>query len=723
MPDSETLLSGRQSREEIEEAMSLDHFFKPQSVAVVGASRNSGKVGYEILDGLLKADYPGKIFPVNPSTEEIQGLRVFPDVKSIGETPDLVILVVAARHAVNIVKECAQIGVKAVVIVSSGFKESGPEGAAWERTILQTAKSAGMRIIGPNCIGLMVPSSKLNASFGGALPPAGSIGYFSQSGSLLAAIVDMARETDLGFSKLISIGNKADVDELTLIRALGEDDETKVIAGYLETIGDGDAFIRQAERISRRKPILLMKAGFTEAGARAASSHTGRLAESESAYECVFERAGVVRCESIKNQFDYARAFAYQPPPKGPRVAVIANAGGAGIMATDAIEREELELAQFSDKTQSNLKSSEELSRAASVSNPIDLLGDALSDRYEFALRAVLDDPNVDVVLVLLSPHAMTECVGTAEAIVRVVNENGRDKPILACFLGAGRVADAIKVLRRSGIPSYDCPESAVKTIKIMHRYAQWRSRPKRVVKLFNVNRRKAERIIDRHIRTDQMEVGEMEAKEILEAYGFVTPQGEVATTPEQAVSIADRIGYPVVLKIWSPDILHKTDVGGVKTNVIGAQQVQDVFDLMMYRIPKKAPDANILGIYVEQMCTTGREVILGMNRDPRFGPLMMFGMGGKLVEVLEDVVFYPAPLTADEAMEMLVRTKTYDILKGTRGEEGVDINAIAEALQRLSQLVTEFPQIKEMDINPFVVGREGTTPIAVDTMMTLEKR
>jgi len=703
--------------------MRLDHFFKPQSVAIVGASRSSGKVGYEILAGMIKAEYPGKIFPVNPTADEIQGLKAYADITGIGETPELVVIVVAAKYVVGVVKQCAQIGVKAVVIVSSGFKESGPEGAEREKSLLQTAKSAGMRIIGPNCIGLMVPGSKLNASFGGALPPEGAIGYFSQSGSLLAAIVDMARETGLGFSKLISIGNKADVDELALIRALGEDNETNVIAGYLETIGDGDTFIRQSERISRQKPILLMKAGFTEAGARAASSHTGRLAESESAYECVFERAGVVRCESIKAQFDYARAFSYQPLPRGPRVAVIANAGGAGIMATDAIEREELELAQFSEKTQGILKTSEELSRVASVSNPIDLLGDALSDRYEFALRAVLDDPNVDVVLVLLSPHAMTECVGTAEAIVRVVNEDGREKPILACFLGAGRVADAVKVLRQGKIPSYDCPESAVKTIKIMQRYAQWRSRPKRVVKLFSVNRRKAERIIERHLRQEQWEVGEMEAKEILEAYGFVTPQGEVATTPDQAASIADRIGYPVVLKIWSPDILHKTDVGGVKTNVIGAQQVRDVFDLMMYRIPKKAPEANILGIYIEKMCTTGREVILGMNRDPRFGPLMMFGMGGKLVEVLEDVVFYPAPLTAEEAMEMLVRTKTYDILRGTRGEEGVDISAIAEALQRLSQLVTEFPQIKEMDINPFVVSREGTTPIAVDAMMTLEKR
>ena len=703
--------------------MSLDAFFNPRSVAIVGASCQKGKVGYEILAGLLRDGYEGAIFPVNPKHQQVQGLKAFADLKSIGQAPDLVIVVVAAKHVPKIMQDCADIGVKAVLIISSGFKEIGPEGAQTEQSILRIAKSAGIRIIGPNCIGIMVPANKLNASFGGSLPNSGGIGYFSQSGSLLAAIVDMARETGLGFSKLVSIGNKADVDELTLIRALGEDNETNVIAGYLETIADGDAFIRAAERISRQKPILLMKAGFTEAGARAASSHTGRLAEVESAFECVFERAGVVRCESIKDQFDYARAFAYQPLPSGPRVAVIANAGGAGIMATDAIEREDLELAVFTPETQSRLALSEELSRAASIANPIDLLGDALADRYEFALRAVLDDPNVDAAMVLLSPHAMTACEETAQAVVRVVDESGHKKPVLACFLGASRVAAAVKILRQGLVPSYDSPESAVKTIKIMCRYAKWRSRPKRVVKLFNVNRRKVELIIERHLRLNQLEVGEMETKEVLEAYGFVVPQGGVATTPEQAANIANQIGYPVVLKIWSPDILHKTEVGGVKTNVNSEQEVMDVFDLMMYRIPKKVPQANILGICVEQMCTAGREVILGMNRDPRFGPLMMFGMGGKLVEVLEDVVFYPAPLTAEEAREMLVRTRTYNLLRGSDGQPAVDIDAIAEGLQRLSQLVTEFPQIKEMDINPYVVGREGTTPIAVDAMMTLEKR
>ena len=703
--------------------MSLDPFFNPQSVAVVGASSHVGKVGYEILAGLIKGGYPGAVFPINPSHSEVQGLKTYPNLKSIGQTPDLVVVVVAAKHVPPIIQDCADLGVKAALIISSGFKEAGPEGAELEQSILRIAKTAGVRIIGPNCIGIMVPANRLNASFGGTLPLAGGVGYFSQSGSLMAAIVDMARETGLGFSKIVSIGNKADMDELSLIRVLGEDDETKVVAGYLETISDGDAFIRQAERVSRQKPILLMKSGFTTAGARAASSHTGRLAEVESAYECVFERAGVIRCESIKDQFDFARAFAYQSLPAGNRVAVIANAGGAGIMATDAIERQGLELAVFSEQTQSRLALSQELSRAASLNNPVDLLGDALADRYEFALRMVLEDPNVDTVLVLLSPHAMTECNETAQAIVRVVEETQRSKPVLACFLGAGRVAEAVKILRKGRVPPYDSPESAVKTIKTMCHYARWRSRPKRVVKLFNVNRRKVELIIERHLRMNQLEVGEMEAKEILEAYGFVVPEGGVATTPEQAANIANHIGYPVVLKIWSPDILHKTEIGGVKTNVNNEQDVMDVFDLMMYRIPKKVPTANILGICVEKMCSNGREVILGMNRDPRFGPLMMFGMGGKLVEVLEDVVFYPAPLTSDEAREMLLRTRTYSVLQGARGEEGVDIGAIAEGLQRLSQLVTEFPQIKEMDINPYMVGREGTTPIAVDAMMLLEKR
>ncbi len=699
--------------------MSLDLFFAPQSVAIMGASRKPGKVGYEILAAMKRGGFSGDIFPVNPTCDEVQGLQSYPDLKSIQKPLDLVVIVVAAKQVPAAMQSCVDLGVKAVIVISSGFKESGPEGAELEQAVVKIARTGGIRMIGPNCIGVMCPETKLNASFGGDLPKPGHLGYLSQSGSILAAMVDMSRSMDIGFSKLASIGNKADIDEMELIRYLGDDPNTHVIAGYLETITDGDEFIRQSERISRRKPILLLKAGGTEAGARAATSHTGRLAGSENAYECVFERAGVIRCESIKAQFDYARAFANQPLPTGPAVGVIANAGGAGIMATDAIEREGLELAKFTPETIARISLIMETAAVSNISNPLDLLGDALSDRYEYAMRAVLDDPNVQSLLVLLSPHAMTECMATAEAVIRVAGDR-KEKPILACFLGADRTAEAILALRHGGIPSYDSPESAVAALRTMVQYAKWRSKPKRIVKLFPVNRRKVERILERHLRNHQLELGEMDTKEILQAYGFVTPPGGLANSAEQAANIANQIGYPVVLKVWSPDIVHKSDVGGVKTDVKNDQEVMDTFDLMMYRIPKKIANVNILGITVEKMYQHGREVILGMTRDPRFGPLMMFGMGGKLVEVLEDVAFYPAPLTSSEAKEMLVRTRTYDILRGVRGDEGVDIDAIAEALQRLSQLVTEFPQIKEMDINPFIVGREGMTPIAVDAMMSL---
>ncbi len=697
--------------------MSLKPFFEPRSVAVVGASRREGKVGHEVLASLIAGRFQGPIYPVNPHAEEVEHLRCYPDLKSIGAVPELVVVVVPSKAVAKVLRECGQVGVGHAIVVTSGFKEIGGEGERLEREIVQIARDGKVRMIGPNCLGIMVPGHRLNASFGGPLPEPGCIGYFSQSGSLLAAIVDMARAAGLGFSKLVSIGNKADVGEMDVLRAFGQDPETRVIAGYLETIADGDAFIREAERISHDKPVLLMKAGETGAGAAAASSHTGRLADSQQAYECVFERAGVIRCRSIRAQFAYARAFASQPLPAGPGIVLIANTGGLGIMATDAAEREGLQLASFSEETQAKLQA--DLPAAANWHNPIDVLGDALADRFEVALSAALGDDNVDAALVLLTPHAMTECGATAEAVVRVA-AGGSGKPIHACFLGSSRVEKAVGILRAGGIPCYDSPESAVAAMRAMADYARWRSRPKRVVKLFPVNRRKVEKIIHRHLRDGDPEIGETEAREILDAYGFVTPKGLLATSGEQAADFAEQIGFPVVLKIWSPDIVHKAEVGGVRIALASRQDVTDAFDLMMYRIPKKCPDAQVLGVLVQEMCRGRQEVILGMNRDPHYGPLMMFGMGGVLVEVLRDVAFYLAPLTAQEAREMLVSTRTYQILEGTPGKEGVDIDAIAEGLQRLSQLVTEFPQIQEMDINPYAVGPEGTTPLAVDARITV---
>jgi len=699
--------------------MSLEKFFNPASVAVVGASQKKGKVGYELLINLVKAGYKGKIYPVNPNTPAIEALKCYPDLGSIGQIPELVIIIVPANIVPAVMQQCAKIGVKAVIIITAGFKEVGKEGKDLEQQVIQIARRANIRVIGPNCLGVIVPKNNLNASFGGDLPRQGGIGYISQSGALLAAILDMANAEGIGFSKLVSIGNKADVNELDVIEALGEDSDTKVIAGYLESITNGSSFVAQAEQISHNKPILLIKAGGTAAGARAASSHTGSLVGSETAYECVFERAGIVRCESIRQQFDYAQAFANQPPPAGQSVAVITNAGGVGIMAADAIERQGLTFAKLTDETINKLAS--RLPPAANLYNPVDILGDALADRYEFSLDVVLDDPNVNTVLVLLTPQAVTEPAVTAEAIVRIAQQKP-DKPVIACFLGAGKVADAIKILIEGKIPNYDSPESAVATIKVMAEYVRWRSRPKRVVKMFPVNRRKVENIVQRHLRQGIREISEADSKEILEAYGFVTPKGAIATTSEQAANIADQIGYPVVLKIWSPDILHKSDVGGVRVGLDNRKAVMDAFDLMMYRIPQQLPQANILGVLVQEMCRKGKEVILGMHRDPHFGPLMMFGMGGTMVEVLKDVSFYLAPLTEEEAKQMLVDTKTYRILKGIRGEEGVDIEAIAEGLQRLSQLVTEFPEIKEIDINPYIVGPAGTVPVAVDARISVEK-
>lgn len=698
--------------------MNWQLFFNPGSIAIVGASPKKGKAGNAILASLLKDHFPGKIFTVNPNVSEVLGITCYADLKSIGEVPDLVIITTPPQYVIIILQQCAEIKVKAAVIITSGLKEVDEHGTHMEEAIARIAKTSGIEVIGPNCIGLMSPLNKLNASFAGSLPLPGKIGYFSQSGSVLSAIIDIARSMNMGFSRVVNIGNKAHLSELDMIKAFAEDPDTKVIAGYLETFDDGDNFIRQSERISREKPILLLKSGVTAAGARAALSHTGRLTGSERAFDCVFERAGVVRCASIKHQLDIACAFAHQPLPQGPNVAIIASAGGAGIMATDAIEREGLQLAALSSSTINTLSS--KLDNALNINNPIELMGDILANDYELALKQVLDDPQVHIVLVMLTPHELTQCCDVVQAIIRAATEK-TGKPILACLLGATRVEKEVKQLNKAGIPQFDFPEKAVATIKAMVNYSMWRNRPKRVVKLFPVNRRKVEKIIERHLKDGISEVVDIEVKTILKAYGFMTPQGMMAASPQQAANIANQIGYPVVLKVWSPGIIHKTEVGGVKLGLTNEEAVKDAFDLMMYRIPKIRPNTNIAGILVEKMCDKGQEVILGMNRDPRFGPLIMFGMGGKLVEILKDVAFYPAPLTHREAREMLISTRTYSILTGIKGEEGVDIEAIAEGLQRVSQLVTEFPQIRELDINPFVVGREGTTPVAVDATIILD--
>ncbi len=698
--------------------MPLDTFFNPESVAVVGASQQKGKVGHEILANIIRCGFKGDVFPVNPKADKILDRPCFPDLSSLPKTPDLVLIIVPAKIVPSIMEECVKVRVKSVVIITAGFKETGKEGKELEDRVVHIARRGNIRVLGPNCLGVISTPNRLNASFAGDLPMKGATAYISQSGALVAAILDMANAQGLGFSKLVSMGNKSDVNEQDLIEALEKDNETRVIAGYLESISVGREFERTAERISRRKPVLLIKSGGSAAGAQAASSHTGSLAGGEAAYDAVFKKAGIIRCQSLTQQFNYARAFVSQPLPRGPRVAVITNAGGAGIMTADAIESHGLDFASLGEQTRKKL--SDKLPPACNINNPIDILGDALTDRYAYALETVMDDGDIDAVIVILTPQAMTRAAKTAEAVVRISKQKP-DITVLACFLGASKVLDGIRILQEGSIPQYASLEDAVETLRVMVEARRWRSRPKRVVKLFPVNRHKVEKVIEKHLREHKREIGETEAKDILEAYGFATPQGAIATSPDNAAAIAQQIGFPVVMKIWSPDIIHKSDVGGVRIGLRSLSEVKDAFDLMMYRIPRKQPDADILGVLVEKMSTGGKEVILGMNRDPHFGPLMMFGMGGTMVEVLKDVSFYLAPVTADEARLMLKSTRTYRVLEGFRGEEGVDIEALAEGIQRLSQLVTEFPQIKELDINPYVVGPAGTTPIAVDARMSVE--
>ncbi len=696
----------------------LEKLLTPKNVAVIGASRTPGKVGNEILTNLINGGFEGEIIPVNPSADEILGLKCYPDLKSYGKQIDLSVVSIPTRFVMDAVKSSIEAGAGAIIVITAGFKEVNKEGAELEKEIAAYCKSRGVRLMGPNCLGLINNHHKMNASFAPKMPRKGSIAILSQSGALATAMLDWLTAEDLGLGKLISIGNKADLDETDFIKALADDPDTNVIVGYLESIMDGDGFIKTAEATAAVKPVIIFKSGTTAAGSKAASSHTGSLAGADIAYGSAFKRAGVIRAETFEDIFDYALAFSMQPLPKGKRVAIVTNAGGPGIMATDAVENIGLEIAKISPELAKSLQA--DLPAAASTGNPVDVLGDAEPERYGTAIEKVLQDDEIDALIVILTPQAMTDAKGTAQAIIDC-HKKHKDKPIMTCFMGGADIAPGKEHLLKNNMPFYPSPGRAIAALKAMSDYVAWKNRPPRIITRFPVNRRKAERIISRHIRAGQLQVGEAKAKEILRAYNFNVSPGGIATTCEEAIDIAERIGYRVAMKIVSPDILHKSDMGGVKLNLGNAGALRDAYDLMMLRIKQKAPEARIDGVYVEKMCDRGREVILGMTRDPQFGPMLMFGLGGIFVEVMKDVTFYLAPITEQEALQMLKGTRSYALLKGVRGEAGVDIRSIAQGLQRISQLVTDFPQIMEMDINPFIVGPEGTEAVAADARITLK--
>ena len=695
----------------------LEKLFTPESVAVIGASRTPGKVGYEILMNLKESDFAGAVVPVNSSADDICGMKCYADLASYGESIDLAIISIPAKYVKAAVQDAIDAGAKAIVIISAGFKEVGADGAEREKEIAELCSSNAVRLLGPNCLGLLNAYHNMNASFAQNMSGRGGISVISQSGALCTAILDWARSRDLGLSKLVSMGNKADLSETDFLVALADDDETSVIVGYLESIDSGDEFMKAARQASAKKPVVMFKSGVTQAGGKAASSHTGSLAGADMAYGAAFKRSGIIRADKFESLFDYAMAFAMQPLPKGRNVAIITNAGGPGIMAADAVELSGMKVCTLKGASAAALK--EKLPAAASVGNPIDVLGDADPNRYVMAVEAAQDDDSVDSIVVILTPQAMTKPVETAQAIAACARN---EKPILVSFMGGVDVSAGRAKLTALSLPDYPSPERAVESLKAMCEYSEWLKRPPRVLTRFLVNRRRAKRIIRRHTKTGQLQVGEAQAKAILSAYNFNIPQGVSAATADEAVEAAERIGFPIAMKIASQDVIHKSDMGGVKLNLDSADAVRDAFDLMMIRIQDRMPDARLEGVYLEQMCKRGREVILGMTRDPQFGPMLMFGLGGIFVEVMKDVTFHIAPITGDEAMQMLESTKSFALLKGVRGQAGVDLSAIAISLQRISQLVTDFPQIMEMDINPFIVGRIGEESIAADARITLSE-
>ncbi|MFH1313507.1 MAG: acetate--CoA ligase family protein [Candidatus Eisenbacteria bacterium] len=693
----------------------LESLLYPETIAVIGASRTPAKVGHEILANLIEGGFGGSIIPVNPSSDEVLGLKCYPDLRTFGQTIDLSVIAVPTKLVRRAVEDSISAGAKAITVITAGFKETGPEGAAEEAELARLCSDKGVRMLGPNCLGLINTHHRMNASFAKHMPRTGGISVVSQSGALCTAILDWAAARGMGLAKLISIGNKADLNENDFLQALAADEETSVIVCYLESIDEGKEFVRIAEKAAAKKPVVVLKVGTTRAGVKAASSHTGSLAGADIAYGAAFSQAGVVRTDTFEALFDSATALAMQPLPKGNRVAIITNAGGPGIMAADAIETSGMVVTSLDSFTATALK--KKLPAAASVGNPIDVLGDADPERYATAITATLDDESVDALIVLLTPQAMTHPAETARAVAGCVRG---DKPILAAFMGGRDVMPARDELVAASLPDYPSPERAVAALQTMCEYALWRRRPPRIVARFPVNRRRVDRIITRQIRAGLKELGEVEAKDILRAYDFNVPEGRLATSADQAVTAAQRLGYPVAMKIVSPHIIHKSDLGGVRLNLSNAEQVSDAYDLMMLRIGRSAPQADLVGVYVEEMCNRGTEVILGMTRDPQFGPMLMFGLGGIFVEVMKDVTFHLAPITAEEAMQMLASTKSFALLKGARGRAEADLSTIAGGLQRISQLVTDFPQIVEMDINPFIVGEVGSVAFVADARMTL---
>lgn len=709
----------------------LDRIIAPKSIAVVGASRKAGSVGQAIFKNLLHSEYNGILYPVNPKADSINGVKAYPTLSQIKDSIDLAILIVPAPRVPAVLRECAAAHIPGALVISAGFKEIGGKGAELEEDVKKIAEDNAIALVGPNCLGIINtdPTVRMNASFAATMPKMGNIAFLSQSGALCTAVLDYAKGEGIGFSKFISMGNKAVANELDFLRTLRDDPLTDVILMYLEDLTDGREFIKLARQITgeipKPKPIIAIKSGRTKEGAQAASSHTGSLAGTDEVYNAVFLQSGVLRVETVQELFDYAVAFAQQPLPKGDRVAIVTNAGGPGIMATDAAIRNGLHLAPLEEATKEALR--KVLPETANVNNPVDVIGDARHERYEAAIQIVTKDPNVDGVVVILTPQAMTDIQEIGQVVANVAESMKLSpwtaKPLLASFMGIVDVSPGVHLLERANVPHYIFPEAAVRALAMMHKYHKnWLSRPRTHVKNFPVQKDLARKLIDEVRSEKRTFMPETEALKVFTSYGMPVLKNKLTRSEEEAIQVANDFGYPVVLKISSPEIVHKVDAGGVIVNVKDANEVSRAYRRIFSSAKALVGQDKIWGIEVQEMAGKGMEVFLGSKKDPKFGPVVVFGMGGTFVEVFRDVSFRVAPIKELSAKHMVNEIKGAKLLKGFRGAPAADVDKILECLGRLSQLVVDFPEIQELDINPLIVYPTGNGARIADGRIVLTK-
>ncbi len=693
---------------------SLKNLFAPESVAVVGATDREGSVGHAVTQNLID-DYEGEVIPVNPSADEVLGLDCY---ESLTEAPhaDVAVVVVPAGITADVVREAGEVGTKNVVVITAGFSEAGSEGAEREQELIDISDEYDINLVGPNCVGVMNTSIGLNATFAPENADSGNVSFMSQSGAFITAVLNWAKDNNLGFKNVVSLGNKAVLDEGDFIEAWDEDEDTDVVLGYLEDIDNGREFVETAQEVTQSTPVVVVKSGRTDAGASAAASHTGAIAGSDKAYEAGLEQAGVLRAESVQELFDSATMLSGQPLPDGDEVAIITNAGGPGVMTTDAVGDSGLELADLEDETLDRLD--DEMPDGANIYNPVDIIGDAAVDRFETATDIVLDDPNVSMAIVVACPTAPLDFDDLSDAIVEQREEHG--SPVAGVLMAGSRAQSAKDKLSEAGIPSYFDPARAVKSLDALAEYAEIQDRELMSATEFDVDKERVREILEGAIEGGRNSVG-VEGMEILDAYGIPTPTGEVVDDPERAVEIVEEIDGDAVMKIVSPDILHKSDIGGVEVGV-SADEAWDTFEDIISRARQYQPDADIIGVQVQEMIDldAGTETIVGTTRDPQFGQMVMFGLGGIFVEILEDTSFRLAPVPENEAEEMINEIDTSPLLHGARGRDPVDTEGLVEVIQRVSQLVDDFPMITELDINPAVAAPDGVT--AVDLRLTIEE-